>query len=273
VAPADIAWIRVDFNWYDLQPARDRYDWTLADAVVHDARARGLNVYATLSYTPAWANGGQGRNAPPLNSDDWYNFVYDTVSRYRAQVQHWGMWNEPNFEGFWSGSLTQYLQIILEVGARAVRDAQGGFVCGPELGTQGDWRVWLYRILSEKPRDLDIVTIHNYAATGTHVLLELLTPRGIMVLTGTDAKELWLTETGWDTSEVSEEAQAAYYEQVLEGLEQEGGPDKVFFYQLVDEPDSPEAWGILRVDLSPKPAYQTYQRHIAARVPTADLRR
>jgi hypothetical protein len=154
-----------------------------------------------------------------------------------------------------------------------VRDAQGGFVCGPELGTQGDWRVWLYRILSEKPRDLDIVTIHQYGDTGTHVLLELLTPRGLMVLTGTDAKELWLTETGWDTSGVSEEAHAAYYEQVLEGLEQEGGPDKVFFYQLVDEPDSPEAWGILRVDLSPKPAYQTYQRHIAARVPTADLRR
>jgi polysaccharide biosynthesis protein PslG len=272
VAAAGIAWIRVDFNWYDLQPARDRYDWTLADAVVHDARARGLNVYATLSYTPAWANGGQGRNAPPLNADDWYNFVYETVSRYRAQVQHWGMWNEPNFEGFWSGSVEQYLQIILEVGARAVRDAQGGFVCGPELGMQGDWQVWFYQILSQKPRDLDIVTIHSYAETGTHVLLELLTPRAIMVLTGTDAKELWLTETGWDTSEVSEEAQAAYYEQVLEGLEQEGGPDKAFFYQLVDEPGSPEQWGILRVDLSPKPAYEAYQRHIATHVPMTALR-
>jgi hypothetical protein len=27
------------------------------------------------------------------------------------------------------------------------------------------------------------------------------------------------------------------------------------------------------VDLSPKPAYETYQRHIATQVPTADLRR
>jgi polysaccharide biosynthesis protein PslG len=159
-------------------------------------RARGLNVYATLSYTPAWANGGRGRNAPPLNPDDWYNFVHETVSRYRAQVRHWGMWNEPNFEGFWAGSVEQYLQLILEVGARAVRDAQGGVVCGPELGTQGDWRGWLSRILSEKPHDLDIVTIHSYGATGTHVLLELLRARGLMVLTGTDAKALWLTETG-----------------------------------------------------------------------------
>jgi hypothetical protein len=65
VAAAGIAWIRVDFNWYDLQPARDRYDWTLADAVVHDARAGGLNVYATLSYTPAWATAGRGGTPPP----------------------------------------------------------------------------------------------------------------------------------------------------------------------------------------------------------------
>ena len=273
VAAAGIAWIRVDFNWYMMQPARERYDWALTDAVVHDARARGLNVYATLAYTPGWANGGQGLNAPPLNPDDWYNFVYETVSRYREHVQHWGMWNEPNFTAFWSGSVEQYLQIILEVGARAVRDAQGGLVLGPELGTQGDWRVWFYRILAEKPRDLDIVTIHSYEETGTHVLAELLTPRGIMGLTGTDAKELWLTETGWGTHEVSEAAQAAAYAQVLEGLEHEGGPDKVFFYQLVDEPDSPDEWGILRVDLSPKLAYETYQRHIATQAPMTALRR
>jgi hypothetical protein len=273
VAAAGIAWIRVDFNWHMMQPARERYDWALTDVVVRDARARGLNIYATLAYTPGWANGGQGPNVPPLDADDWYNFVYATVSRYREHVHHWGMWNEPNFEAFWSGSVDQYLQIILEVGARAVRDAQGGFVLGPELGTQGDWRVWFYHVLAQKPHDLDIVTIHSYEATGTHVLLEILTPRSIMALTGTDAKELWLTETGWDTNEVSEEAQATYYEQVLEGIDTYGSPDKVFFYQLADEPGSPEQWGILRVDLSPKPAYEAYQRHIAAQTSTAALRR
>src|ERR671930_426475 len=46
VAAAGIAWIRVDFNWFMLEPARGVYDWTLTDAVVSDARARGLNVYA-----------------------------------------------------------------------------------------------------------------------------------------------------------------------------------------------------------------------------------
>jgi hypothetical protein len=46
----------------------------------------------------------------------------------------------------------------------------------------------------------------------------------------------------------------------------------VFFYQLVDEPDSPEVWGILRADLSSRPAYVAYQRHIAAHAPMTALR-
>src|SRR5262245_60946939 len=93
VAAAGIAWIRVDFNCVTMGPARGVYDWPLTDTVVAEARARGLNIYATLAYSPAWANGGQAPNTPPRNSDDWYNFVYETVSRYREQVQHWGMWN------------------------------------------------------------------------------------------------------------------------------------------------------------------------------------
>jgi hypothetical protein len=31
--------------------------------------------------------------------------------------------------------------MILEVGARAVRDVQGGLVLGPELGIEEDWWV------------------------------------------------------------------------------------------------------------------------------------
>ena len=57
VAAAGIAWIRVDFNWFMMEPARGVCDWTTSDAVVSDARARGLNIYATLAYSPAWATG------------------------------------------------------------------------------------------------------------------------------------------------------------------------------------------------------------------------
>ena len=34
VAAAGIAWVRVDFNWWMMAPARGVYDWALTDAVV-----------------------------------------------------------------------------------------------------------------------------------------------------------------------------------------------------------------------------------------------
>jgi hypothetical protein len=99
------------------------------------------------------------------------------------------------------------------------------------------------------------------------------TVRQVMQWTGTEDKPLWLTETGWNTADISEEAQATYYEQMLDGMDAYEWLDKVFFYQLVDEPDSPDQWGILRVDLSPKLAYEAYQRHLAAPASTTALRR
>jgi hypothetical protein len=282
IAAAGIAWIRVDFNWFMMEPEPGVYDWTTTDAVVGDARARGLNVYATLAYSPGWANGGQAPNTPPVDPQDWYAFVYTTVSRYRGSVQHWGMWNEPNFKHFFSGSADQYIDTILRVGSQAVRDADpSGYVLGPELAQEGDWWQWLYAVLDRAAEAIDIVTQHSYQDAGEDVLRRLGGPvepwnrptvRDVMRWTGTDGKALWLTETGWNTAEVSETAQADFYEQVLDGVGASDWLEKVFFYALADEPGSPDQWGILRSDLTPKPAYEAYQRYIASRATVAPER-
>jgi hypothetical protein len=281
VVAAGIAWIRVDFNWHLMQPARGVYDWATTDTVVTEARARGLNLYATLAYTPGWANGGQPIDVPPTDPGDWYAFVYTTVSRYRGAIVHWGMWNEPNLTNFFSGSCAQYIDEILRVGAQAVRAADpASHVLGPELAQEGDWWQWLYAVLDQAADALDIVTQHSYQHTGREVLQRLGGPvppwdwptvRDVMRWTRTAGKPLWLTETGWNTAHVSEAAQAADYAQVLAGVEAYAWLDKVFFYQLMDEPGSPDEWGILRVDLSPKPAYTVYQDYIAVQVPPVPL--
>ena len=60
---------------------------------------------------------------------------------------------------------------------------------------------------------------------------------------------------------------------MLEGVDGYEWLDKVFFYQLVDEPDTTDQWGTLRLDLIPKLAYEAYQRYIASHASTAALRR
>ena len=39
-----------------------------------------------------------------------------------------------------------------------------------------------------------------------------------MAETGAAGKPLWLTETGWNTADVSEDQQASYIDQVLESF-------------------------------------------------------
>jgi hypothetical protein len=213
-----------------------------------------------------------------VNPQDWYAFVYTTVSRYRGSVQHWGMWNEPNRKNFFSGSPAQYIDTILRVGAQAVREADpNGYVLGPELAQEGDWWLWLNTVLDRAAEAIDIVTQHSYQDIGDDVLQRLGGPvepwnrptvRDVMRWTGTDAKVLWLTETGWSTAGMSEEAQAASYKQVLGGVEAYDWLNKVFFYGLVDDPASASKYGMLHSDLTPKPAYEAYQRHIALHAST-----
>ena len=30
----NVSWIRIDLNWFQAEPARDSYDWTLFDAII-----------------------------------------------------------------------------------------------------------------------------------------------------------------------------------------------------------------------------------------------
>ena len=267
VRDAGISWIRVDFNWFMMEPERGVYDWSTTDAVVSDARSRGLNIFATLAYVPGWAT-----NIPA----DWYQFVFDTVSRYKDSVRHWGMWNEPNLDPFFRGGPQQYIQDVLRPGARAVRDADSSaLVLGPELAQihSGHWNGWLLTVLTQAGDEIDIVTHHDYSDDGLSVLKglggqfplsRLRTPRGIMEVTGTSDKPFWLTETGWRTDQVTQNEQADYYVQVLEGVDSASWLDKVFFYEIADDPRFPEQWGILESDLTPKQAYYRYRDYITA---------
>jgi polysaccharide biosynthesis protein PslG len=261
---------RVDFNWAFIQPAPDRYEWAQTDRLLAEAAARALWLYPTLAHPPAWASGGGDWNSLPTSADLWYGFVASVVSRYHDRISAWSLWNEPN-----QGPITpaQYVNVVLEPGARAIRTyAPGSLVCGPELSTEGDWPSWLRQCLQRGGTFLDAVSVHSYQRNGREVVRAVLgggwrwpwqDPPVVMVLQRADMAEtpLLLTETGWNTVRVSEAEQASYYDQLLEALEGRAEPALVVGYQLADEP-APEQWGVLRQDLSPKPAYDVIRRRL-----------
>jgi hypothetical protein len=284
---AGIGWVRIDFVWANVETAPGVFDWSVYDALANAAMARGLNVYATLAYTPAWATHGPPTTGVPDDPATWADFCARAAQRYASSIQYWGLWNEPNLSKFWSGTSQQYIDDILIPGADAIHGANAAEkVGGPELAhvSSSQWYYWLRDCLNQAAAHLDFVTHHVYDSDGNSAVTNRLTgstPFGgdpalwtiiepsvkeVLQNTGWWGRPFWLTETGWQSAEVSEATQAAYYTGLLNdwftGQTGQSWVAQLFFYEIEDAPGSPTTWGILHADGSPKPAYVAYQNFI-----------
>jgi MYXO-CTERM domain-containing protein len=204
-AAAGIGWVRMDLNWWSVETSRGSYDWSQIDRFVETADGLGLNVFATVAYTPAWAAGvscddaaGEEeswcRNKPPADSAYWTEFLTAAVGRYGDRVKHWGMWNEPNLLGFFDGTREQYVDTLLVPGSDAVHDACADcYVVGPELANLRDsanwdvdegtcvfgecifnaWEYSLTEILKDAGGAIDIVAHHRYEGSASETLYGL----------------------------------------------------------------------------------------------------
>jgi hypothetical protein len=290
VQAAGIDWVRIDFVWADVETSPGVFDWSVYDGIAAAATARGINVFATLAYTPQWATHGPATTGVPDDPAAWADFCARAARRYASSIHFWGLWNEPNLPRFWSGSRQQYIDDILIPGADAIHQASAtARVGGPELAhvASTQWFYWLRDILGQAGNRLDFVTHHVYDSDGNRAVTDRLngsTPFGgdpsLWTLVEPSVKEVlkdahgwgkpfWLTETGWQSGAVSEGTQATWYAGLLsDWFAGQGGQEwinQIFFYEIEDPPPPPSlTWGVLRSDGSPKPAYVAYQNFITA---------
>lgn len=262
-----VFWLRVDFDWFRIEPEQGRFEWAETDRVVETAWRNGQAVLATIAYTPGWASSNPddpGMADPPTSTARWIEIVRRSLERYRDRVSFWQLWNEPNLPEFWKGSSRQYRTEILEPGAETIRQLDPNCrVVGPGLANVGSWRDWFEETMVAK-RYLDVINHHNYAATGRASIVELRTDtlfrpslRTLIRENGVDDRPFWLTETGRRTMDGD---QPRYYEDILQTLESETWVDRLFFFHYWDGPAQGNGgFGIVNQDLSPKPAYFVLQ--------------
>jgi uncharacterized protein (TIGR03382 family) len=287
-------WIRIDVNWNEVEPQQGVFDWTVLDSLVNTSRANGYLICATLAYTPGWAAGGHVRSGVPDQADYYKTFVSAVVTRYKDQVKHWGIWNEPEqgggLKGTWEGTAKQFVDLVMKPGFDAIRAADPqARVLGPDSGSYD----WLKDFFSQGGGAyLDIITLHVYACCDstdnvdkvlwrldcTGSLLPWLDTCLMNAIPGgtKTTKPVWLTETGWKTlAPPWEQNQAKYYPELLDAmLARSSWWKKTIFYELYDAvpcgSTSDDCWGITRPDWSQKPAFAALKSYIVAHQPRAE---
>ena len=181
-AIAGIPWERdmQSFTWNRIEPEKGVWDWRAADFIVAEAAKNKLSLVALLGHPASWA--GKGPQSPetwknsnatkkatahaPRDIEEFSEYVFNTVSRYKGAVKHWEIWNEPdwnqpNLEGVgFTGSNAEYLD-VLKAGYEAAKKADpdcvvlsGGFVPHPHLIN--------YLVENGGCRYFDILGMHRY---------------------------------------------------------------------------------------------------------------
>ncbi len=244
-----------------------------------------------------------------INADNpWARYVYEAVNRYKpggvlatargwtaAQgVSHWEVWNEPDWDFFWSGSVEQYYR-LLKVGYLAAKQADPNctvMIGGLATYFNPNWFPQLLQVMSDDPNQgeraarnhyFDALAIHFYSRSAdsldhTARARSLLSAHGLF-------KPIWVTESGvpvWDDYPGPQEDPASPYRATRH--EQAGyiiqsaayalysGANVVFQFQLHDDcgngPTARDAYGLYRnepgaacypSDAAARPSLQAYR--------------
>ncbi len=284
VVESGSGWVRVGVGWCSLEEAGAGVvsQWYLSrlDATVAAARARGLQVLATVGCTPGWASGGDSLTVLPVGAAvaEFERVVAWLAGRYAGRVAAWEIWNEPDCSaGTGCGATEPAAYVpVLAAGYRGVRAGDGAavVVSGGTSGVNAAWIEGLYA--AGGGSWFDALGVHPYQgpaaeppeappAEHPYRMRNVERLRAVMVGQGDAEVPLWFTEFGWTTgvgegwfAGLGEAVQADYLARAIAMVQAEYPYVTHAFVFTIRDRDDWNAYennfGLTRVDGTPKPA-------------------
>lgn len=151
-----IKWLRAHDGvqtawWTRVQPdGPDQWLWPYDNVRDLITKGGGMSLGVFL-WTPRWAATGNSEDGnhkalPPTDWQAFERFVRKVVAHNQTGIQHWEVWNEPHYRGYWQGSPEQYAKLLKEA-YRAIHEIDAdAFVLGAG-GVSAKKLQWIERML------------------------------------------------------------------------------------------------------------------------------
>jgi hypothetical protein len=254
---AGVNWVRDRLAWPEVEASRGQFAAnTRYDSSARAQAAAGLRQLQVNHSSPGWANPRTGRF--PVNLRDAYSFYREAARRWRDAIEAFEPWNEADIEMFGghTGSELASFQKATYLGLKAGNPKV--------IACQNVFADHVPAILEDYHANeawafFDTFNLHHYAAFDAF-------PKVYADFRAISAgKPLWVTECSvpvrWSGDERIKEpspgdlrVQSERVARVFATALHEG-PSTVFYFLLPHYVEGQTQFGIVRPDLTPRPAY------------------
>jgi hypothetical protein len=300
---AGITWIRQELPWEQIEPVAkgDTTDpsfggptWAKFDDIVERASASGMQLVLRLDTSPRWALPPDATDglSPPVNYDDYFDFVSQVATRYRGKVAAYQVWNEPNLTSEWGHKppdAAAYARLLAGASSRIrAADPNAAVVMAalsPTLTENSDALnelVYLQQLYDSGARgSFDVLALQAYGLRGgpddprtgsEDVTFSRPTlVHAVMARNGDSDVPVWATEMGWNVNppsfavqqfgRVTPDLQARYTVRAFERAREQWPWLRVgfvWFWKRADEANRNQDWYWFRVaapDFTLEPVY------------------
>ncbi len=274
---AGVGMVRQVISWDEVEKEKGQFYFSAYDTILNKLDAHHIRMLGVLCYTAAWT--GQEWNSPP-DINLFTNYVQKTVHRYKDRIKYWELWNEPDQRTYWKDQdgMKTYVQLLKAVHQTIKNEDPTAVIVLGSANTPFPLRD-MYRQGAKEY--FDVVNVHPFVSPLQPDALKKVHGiytgvRKVMAEFQDPDKPIWFTELGapgvedpetaagwWEGKAPTEEQQARWVETLYEEPLTWPGVQRIFwaFFQETQHfGDSVDNFGLIRRDLTPKPAYEAYKR-------------
>jgi len=293
IKAAGATYVRMSVPWSYIEPTQGSWQWAALDQAVKVITTAGLKPLMVLEHPkPQTGFWFFASDAPWATPAEYGKFCTQVVKRY-PQVTDYELWNEPNLIGWWKPIDPVTFAPYVKAGYSAAKTANpaasvalGGLAAAIDGSTFSWWPFGYFKVSADTRTYLtalyangcgghfDAVAYHPYV--GDPYTFKPLEPvptapsivgigqlHDIMAKNGDGLKEIWPTEWGFSTTQMTEDQQAKWLVEQYNSM-------KTYTYLThscvfnwrdltADKTDANSNYGLVRQDYTAKPALAAMQ--------------